>query len=276
MAANPKSSPLEREKTSIDWGDRQAAALWDNLYARYQPAINGKVVLDLGCSWGYMPKYLLERFWPAKVIGIDVSPLWDSVAHGWDYSQHGERLEFHAGFVDELKGLAAGSVDYVLCTSVLQYIRPERLQATLERLYDLLRPGREMLLRTRCFTSYLGADLHSHYSQDYVHLLNPLREVHRDLESWKGQSGRYLNYLTASNYIVLFQQAGFEVLEATRRQNLRSPDLVGQLQRMFPWVPPDDLLCSELEARLLRPIEPTDLPGLEPPKSTLPVPGVGP
>jgi ubiquinone/menaquinone biosynthesis C-methylase UbiE len=270
MASNHGKTPLEPEKSKLEWGAQQAAALWDNLYARYKPAINGKVVLDLGCSWGYMLKFLLERFSPTKLIGVDVSPLWESVEHGWNYAEHSARVEFHAGFLDELEGLAPRSVDYVLCTSVLQYIRPERLQMTLERGYDLLRPGGEMLLRTRCFTSYVGADLHSHYSQDYVHLLNPLRDVHRDLQTWKGVEGRYLNYLTASNYIALFQQAGFEVLDARRRQNLRSPELVEQLKKMFPWVPPDDLLCAELEARLLRPIEAADLPELERPLSTLP------
>lgn len=266
-----KSSPLEAEKAKLEWGAQQAGALWDNLYARYSPIIDGRVVLDLGCSWGYMLKYLLDRFKPRKVIGVDISPLWESVPHGWDYGAHGERLQFHAGSLDRIQDLTPRSVDYVLCTSVLQYMRPELLLRTLERAYELLAPAGELLLRTRCFTSYIGADLHSHYEQDYVHLLNPLRDLHRDLQATKGVRGRYLNYLTASNYVAVFQQAGFEVVDLRRRQSSRSPELIEQVRQMFPWVPPDDLLCAELEARLLRPIEAEDLPGLEREQSTLPV-----
>jgi SAM-dependent methyltransferase len=264
------TAPLEAEKAKLEWGAKQSAALWDNLYARYAPALQGKVVLDLGCSWGYMLKYLLEHFKPAKVIGVDVSPLWQTVAHGWDYRALGERVEFHAGFLDELEVISSASVDYLLCTSVFQYMRPERLLRTLERAYQLLLPGRELLLRTRCFTSYVGADLHSHYDQDYMHLLHPLREVHRDLRDWKGTDGRYLNYLTASNYVAIFQQAGFEVLDARRRHNSRSPEISARIAQKFPWIPSEDLTCAELEARLLRPIEAADLPRLERPQSTRP------
>lgn len=267
---------LEAEKSTLEWGAAQSAGLWDNLYARYAPAVQGKVVLDLGCSWGYMLKYLLDNFGPAKVIGVDVSPLWQSVPHGWDYAALGERVEFHAGFLDELDAIPPGSVDYVLSTSVLQYLRPERLLKTLERIHQLLIPGRELLLRTRCFTSYIGADLHSYYEQDYMHLLHPLRDVHRDLREWRRTAGRYLNYLTASNYLAIFQQAGFEVLDVKRRQNSRSPEVLAGIAQAFPWIPADDLGCAELEARLLRPIEPDDLPILERPQSTLPAKGPRP
>jgi SAM-dependent methyltransferase len=269
LASVETKSPLEAEKSKVEWGKEQSAALWDNLYARYSPIINGRVVLDLGCSWGYTLMYLLEHFKPRKVIGVDVSPLWETVAHGWDYSAHGASVEFHAGFLDRITALAAGSVDFAMCTSVLQYMRPEQVLGTLERVYDLLRPGGEMILRTRCFTSYIGADMHSYYDEDYVHLLNPLRDVHRDLRAWKGLEGRYLNYLTASNYIAIFQQAGFEVLDVRRRFNSRSPELMARIKETFPWIAPDDLMCAELEAQLLRPIEPDDLPRLERPRSTL-------
>jgi SAM-dependent methyltransferase len=266
---NPKPG-LEPAKAKAEWGETQAAALWDNLYARHIPSLDGQVILDLGCSWGYMLKHLLERFNLARAIGVDVGPLWETVEHGWEYETEGDRVEFHCGSLPDIAALVPRSVNYLLCTSVLQYIRPEELLRTLERAYELLKPGGEMVLRTRCFTSYVGADLHPHYDEDYVHLLNPLRDVHLDLRAWKDIQGRYLNYLTATNYLILFQQAGFEILDARRRQNPRSPELVERLKVMFPWVPLEDLLCAELEARLLRPIEAADLPTLEKQQSTLP------
>ena len=261
MSAETKS-PLEEEKSKIEWGDQQAQVLWTNLYARYQPIIDDRVILDLGCSWGYLLMYLNKHFRPRKTIGVDVSPLWDLVPHGWDYKALHDRVEFHAGTLSELDGIPLGSVDYVMCTSVLQYLRPEMILATLERVYDLLRPGGEMILRTRCFTSYIGADMHSYYTQDYLHLLHPLNIVHQDLKSWQGRKARYLNCLTASNYIALFNQSGLEALDIRRRNNSRSPELMKQIQATYPWISPDELLCAEVEARLLRPIEPGELDGL--------------
>ena len=39
-----------------------AQGLWDGLFARFDPLIDGAVlVLDLGCSWGYTLKFLAER-----------------------------------------------------------------------------------------------------------------------------------------------------------------------------------------------------------------------
>ena len=54
---NP-SSALEAEKSNVEWGGQQAKGLWDNLYAKHVSTVNGKVVLDLGCSWGYMLMFL--------------------------------------------------------------------------------------------------------------------------------------------------------------------------------------------------------------------------
>ena len=261
MHANAKSS-LEAEKCRVEWGEQQAHALWTNLYARYEPIIDDRVILDLGCSWGYMLMYLTKHFRPRKTIGVDVVPLWDTVPHGWDYQACLDRVEFHAGLLPELDGIQRGSVDYVMCTSVLQYLRPEMILATLERVYDLLRPGGEMILRTRCFTSYIGADMHSYYVQDYVHLLHPLNIVRQDLKAWQDRDARYLNYLMASNYMALFNQSGLETLDVRRRNNSRSPELIKKVQETYPWISPDELLCAEVEARLLRPIEPDDLNGL--------------
>jgi SAM-dependent methyltransferase len=262
------NAPLEAEKSRVEWGEQQASALWTNLYKRYDPIIDGRVILDLGCSWGYMLMYLHKHFRPRKTIGVDVASLWDTVPHGWDYKALLDRSEFHAGLLPELDGIQRGSVDYVLCTSVLQYMRPEMIVATLECVYDLLRPGGEMILRTRCFTSYIGADMHSYYNQDYVHLLHPLNVVRHDLKAWLGRDARYLNYLTASNYIALFNQSGLEALDIRRRNNSQSPDLMEKIQAAYPWISSDELLCAEVEARLLRPIEPDDLDGLGKSKHT--------
>lgn len=222
------------------------------------PQIDNRVILDLGCSWGYMLMYLHEIARPRKTIGVDIAALWKEVEHGWNYAALGNAVAFYKGQLTDITEIGNGSIDYVLCTSVLQYLRPEQVLETLERVYDILRPGGEMILRTRCFTSYVGADMHSHYALDYVHLLYTMRDLKNDLRSWRGREARYLNYMVASNYITLFLQSGLEIVDINRRMNSRSPELISQLNEMYPWIDPDDLHCAELEARLIRPIEPEE------------------
>ena len=264
------SGALEPEKSTISWGRQQADSLWRGLYERYSPRIDGRVVLDLGCSWGYMLMYLHERFRPKQTIGVDIVALWDEVDHGWNYRQLGDQIAFHKGQLTDITEIEDGSIDYVLCTSVLQYLTPEQTLKTLERIYDLLRPGGEMILRTRCFTSYIGADMHSHYTLDYVHLLHPMSELKKALRAFKGREARYLNYMCASNYVALFYQSGLEIADINRRNNSRSPDLLAKVAEMYPWIDPEDLLCAELEARLIRPVEPGELDSLGVSLSTMP------
>lgn len=269
---NKLSFALEPEKSTITWGRQQAESLWKGLYERYALQIDDRVILDLGCSWGYMLMYLHENARPRKTIGVDIAALWDETEHGWDYERLGEAVAFHKGQLSEITEIQNGSVDYVLCTSVLQYLRPEQVLKTLERIYDILRPGGEMILRTRCFTSYIGADMHSHYALDYVHLLHPMSELKKDLRSWRGREARYLNYLDASNYIAFFHQSGLEIADLNRRMNSRSPELISKLLEMYPWIDTNDMLCAEVEARLVRPFEPGELDMLGATVSTMPTP----
>lgn len=259
-APKTRQRPQTVDKNSIEWGEGQAQSLWENLYSRFDPVVNGQVVLDLGCSWGYLLRFLAIEFSPAKLIGVDIQPWWDSRDHGWDYEELGEQLEFHAGDLADIDALPAESVDLMLCTSVLQYMAPEQLEANLERAYELVRPGGELLLRTRCFPSYVGADLHPHVELPYPHLFYPERDLERFLRERRGvERTPYLNWLTSSTYLALFMRAGFEVIEINRRTSNRHPKALERLRDAYPLVDPQDLLCAELEAKLLRPVEPEEL-----------------
>jgi hypothetical protein len=245
-------------KKDSAWGAAQAEVLWTGLYARYDPPIDGSTVLDMGCSWGYMLRFLAERFEPRLLIGTDLSPWWEREGHGWDYGRLGAGLQFHVGDLWEIAEISERSVDLLLSTSVLQYMTPEQLEANLARSYDLLRAGGEMILRTRVWTSYIGADLHNEIEQPSVHMLYP----QRDLDAWveaRGGRPKYMNALTASSYLATFVRAGFEVLDARRRMNSLSDELRARLEAEYPWIAPDELHCAELEARLLRPFEADDL-----------------
>jgi cyclopropane fatty-acyl-phospholipid synthase-like methyltransferase len=246
-------------KDTQRWGRSQAEALWDNLFARYGPVVDAATVLDLGCSWGYLLKFLADEFKPRRLIGTDIEPWWDRAEYGWDHARLGERIEFHAGDLPSIGSIPDESVDLILCTSVLQYMTPEQLEANMERAYELLRPGGEMLVRTRVFTSYIGADLHRDIELPYVHLLHGERDLALFMRARRGKEPPYLNWLTASTYLAIFMRSGFEVLDARRRMNKAAPEVMDRVGEAFPWIAPEELLCAELEARLLRPIEPEEL-----------------
>jgi SAM-dependent methyltransferase len=251
-------APRRPAKKDLVWGAAQAEVLWTGLYERYEPRIDASTVLDMGCSWGYMLRFLAERFQPRLLIGTDVSPWWERDGHGWDYGRLGDRLQFHVGDLREIGAIPERSVDFLLSTSVLQYMTPEQLAANLSRAYDLLRPGGEMILRTRVWTSYIGADLHTQIGLPSVHMLYP----RRDLDAWveaRGGRPKYMNALTASTYLTTFVRAGFEVLDARRRMNSLPDELRARLEAEYPWIAPEELHCAELEARLLRPFEADDL-----------------
>lgn len=249
------------EKATIAWGDAMAERLWSGLYSHYEPVVDNAVVLDLGCSWGYFLKYLSEHHAPARLIGVDVSPSWETVDHGWRYDHLGERLEFHCGSLPDIRGIEPRSVDLITCTSVLQYLSLEQLEQTLARAYELLRPGGQIILRTRTFTSYIGADLHADLKLPYVHLLFAKHELDRLLEAQE-KSASSVNHLTASTYLALFHLAGLEVLDARRRMNSRAPEVMALVRASYPWMSDEELLCAELEVQLARAVTPDDLASL--------------
>jgi hypothetical protein len=159
-----------------------------------------------------------------------------------------------------------------MCTSTLQYMTPEQVEENLTRAYQLLKPGGEMILRTRVFTSYIGADLHRTISKPYAHLLYGEQQIARVVREQTGRDPRYLNWMTASTYTVLFHRAGFETLDLQRRPNTAARDVLAEVAKAMP-IPPKELECAELEARLMRPVEASDFGSLAVMVDTRPVKG---
>ena len=114
MSATPKKGTEERGLQQ-QW----AQGLWDGLFARFDPLIDGAVfVLDLGCSWGYTLKFsLASGSCPAQLIGgPDHSRRWQVVDHGWEYELLSGLVEFHAGHFAQMGGDSpvVGRPDYQL------------------------------------------------------------------------------------------------------------------------------------------------------------------
>jgi SAM-dependent methyltransferase len=257
----------ETTKQSPEWGAEQARKLWDGLYSRWEPVIDGRVVLDLGCASGYLLRLLMEAHRPRRLIGVDIRSWWKEIA---DWDRDDEVVEFLEGDLRSVP-VDEGSVDLILCSSVFQYLPPEDLLATLARAYRLLRPGGELMLRTQLYTSYLGASLHRSYELPYVHLLHGEELLRDRLQDRRGRKPQYTNGLTASSYLATFAMAGFDILDARRLMNKHAPEVQARVAADFP-VAPDELNCTGLEARLLRPIEPDELEHFAPKTSTRGVP----
>jgi SAM-dependent methyltransferase len=211
--------------------------------------------------WGYLFKLLLEMTAPARLIGVDVAAPWGRVGSLWDWEGDG-RVDLRQTDIFGLE-LAPGSVDLVLCSGMLMYLSPEALDATLSRVYDLLRPGGQFLLRTQVYTSYLGASLHRSYANPYVHLFHGERLLQDRLREHGGRVNQYTNWLTPTSYLIAFTRAGFEILDAVRLKNWHAPSVQAEVAAEFP-VDDNELNVTGLEAQLVRPFTDGDIASLLP------------
>jgi SAM-dependent methyltransferase len=212
-----------------------------------------------------MLKFLADCFRPAKLIGVDLRPHWRTLPHGWQYGEPDGLVEFHEGAFADMDQLKPGSVDLIISSSTLQYMSPEEVERSIDKAYSLLRPGGEAILRTRTATSHVGADLHSVFDLPYAHLLHGRPAI----ETVAGEAGRplpYLNFLTASSYLALYARSGFEVIDAVRRRNSRKgrEAIDSRVRSLLPGVSDEELFCADLDVRLVKAIDPSDLPNLVP------------
>jgi len=250
------------EKGGSDWGGGMAQKIWDGLYSRHSPVIDGATILDIGCSWGYLLKFIEETFKPTKMIGTDIRPWWEIEDHGWNYEELGDRIQLIASDLTEIEDIPSESVDLAMCTSVLQYLTPENVEANMEKAYSLLKPGGEMILRTRVWTSAIGADLHREIELPYAHLLYSKAETDRVVEEM-GKQTKYLNWLDSNTYLAIFHRVGFEMIDVRRRMNHHAENVASRVLDMYPWVDPKEALCAELEVRMVKPIEEEDEVGAD-------------
>ncbi|HWH45669.1 MAG TPA: class I SAM-dependent methyltransferase, partial [Thermoleophilaceae bacterium] len=250
------------EKSTQEWGALWAEGLWESLYRRFDPTIDGQDVLDLGCNWGYLLKLITERFRPRRLVGVDLHPMWEVLDHGWSYGEL-PNVELHDGVFADIEAIGPASIDLILSTSTLQMMGPEELERNLAKAYEVLRPGGEMLLRTRVATSYIGADLHARFDLPYAHLLHPGPVIERSAAEAGDHGLPELLPYTASTYLALFARAGFEAVEVRRLFNRdHGGELEARVRAALPGVADEERRCMELEARLVKPIDPADVSAL--------------
>jgi len=139
-------------------------------------------ILHLGCGDGRLLHVVLSGNRPARrAIGIR-GPDRAQALIDWPMADHRGRIHIH----DEIAYLDAfdpASFDLIVCDEVDHIFRLDNLEAGLDRLYALLRPGGEALLEVRCAGS--------------------------------GHDGGF-GILTASSWIMMVMRAGFEPAHVIR------------------------------------------------------------
>lgn len=156
------AAPVE---AGFDW--REWLRRWDEQQTGFLPAREARftamldvleallpaefVAVDLASGPGSLAQRLLARFPAARCVAVDLDPLLVALGRG-ALGDAGGRLRWveadigtDAG-IDALAAALAGStVDAVLSTTALHWLRPERLTTLYGRLGALLRPGGVLL-----------------------------------------------------------------------------------------------------------------------------------
>lgn len=157
-------------------------------------------------------------------------------------------------------GVAPGSVDVIVCDGVLERLTPELVHDTLAACHRALRPGGSLIVRAKLCTSAAPSPAHARFNSPYPQLLVSERDLARLLRARYDTPLPYLNWLTASSYVLLFHQSGFETLDLRRipADTQAAGRLGGQLSRALAEISPGELVDS-IEAHLTRPLSAADL-----------------
>jgi SAM-dependent methyltransferase len=114
------------------------------IFQGYGLDLRGLEVLEFGCNYG-ASSIVMARL-GASVCGVDVDPSAVDLARS-NAARYG-RADIALQHVPDTRHLPYGDgrFDFVLCNSVLEYVRPAELAAVLRELRRVLKPGGRMLI----------------------------------------------------------------------------------------------------------------------------------
>ena len=120
--------------------------------------------------------------------------------------------------------------------------------------------GGSLVIRVGLCTAPEPTAMHRRFASPYAQLLVGERDLARLLRARFDQALPYRNWLTASSYVMLVHQAGFEVLDAQRVQPEEEldPELAERLNHVLASDERGELAAT-LEAHLVRPLTLDDL-----------------
>lgn len=201
-----------------------AIRLWNEVFEPFSPLIDDADVLDLGCEDGRMAAALAGTGRARLVIGLNAYAAWRGERGGasWPVASV-PRLELH-GDMEVLESLDPEKFDLILCRDFDDLVPLEGLEDLVARLYTLLRPGGEAILRLGC--------------------AGPRPE-------------RGYGFMTPTAWSGLMLRAGFEIA-AQHRVWCDTADHDTAARRL-PRASDDERLTAEIRLHLLRPWESWEL-----------------
>ena len=100
-------------------------------------------ILDVGCGFGVQAGWMLERFPEAKLFGIEP----DLRRVGVASRIVGKRGSIKPGRAPEIP-IASAPADLAIMLDIIHYLDDEELRLTLINLFECLRPGHHLIIRT--------------------------------------------------------------------------------------------------------------------------------
>ncbi|NEV02360.1 methyltransferase domain-containing protein [Bradyrhizobium uaiense] len=113
----------------------------------------GAATADIGCGSGREVAWLNANGFPAE--GFDASEGLLAEAR----SRY-PRLSFARAELPDLRGIASGSFDNVLCETVIMHLDPTLIAPSVRRMFELVKPGGVFYLSWRVTAGYDARDAH--------------------------------------------------------------------------------------------------------------------
>jgi len=170
------------------WVEGYAAYEWDHLrlaLEAYGIAVAGRDVLELGCNAGGSSVVLAAL--GARLSAVDVDPVMPPIAAA-NLERHGFSGDIRLAEAGGALPFAGQSFDLILANSVLEYVEPPLLDATIAELHRLLRPGGRLFI---CGTASRLALRERHSGRWLVNLLPTVidrwtgKPLQRGLSPWR-------------------------------------------------------------------------------------------
>jgi 2-polyprenyl-3-methyl-5-hydroxy-6-metoxy-1,4-benzoquinol methylase/glycosyltransferase involved in cell wall biosynthesis len=120
-------------------------------------------IVDIGTGFGHLPRYLLENGY-LHVGAVDSSA--ELLRQVTEYLGKGPEFLIHQGALEFLQG-KPGSFDVITCFDVVEHINPQRQQEMIQAVFQALKPGGRVILRTPNMANILG--IYSRY-MDLTHV----------------------------------------------------------------------------------------------------------
>ncbi|WP_162998118.1 class I SAM-dependent methyltransferase [Brevundimonas lutea] len=207
-----------------DAAQERAVAVWRDLFQPFGPLVEDADILEVGCADGRLASRLVTHGAARSATGVEP---------GFDFGPY-DTLEGRLTLSSDLAVLDTlddGVFDLVLARDVDTALPLDGLERRLGRIYELLRPGGEAVLRVGCFAP--GGRL--------------------------GEGPGY-GLMTPTAWAAVVMRAGFEIIDSA--QVWRDDRNQSAVDIILPDASPTERACAEMRLHLVRPWESWELAAL--------------